>query len=499
MKLTVFLVEDETPTRKGIRENIPWDLLDLNYVGEARNGAEAYPMILDLKPDILITDIKMPNLNGIDLSSLIRAALPRTKIILISAFDEFTFAQQAIEIGVHQYVLKPITPNKLVSSLQKVKSMHTSETLALRQSLEEVEGGDSPLPPFEHVGATLGAGDSVIAVVPYLESESTIARISRLYEKEKTLHFFSGSPAGFLITGENTENCRENAYRFVNSLEPEIIPEACCCFAFGSIGVGDAGAVESYERAVRTRNHRHLFGDAGIISYAELEILLSNNRKLVSLDSDSMINFILEGKEEQAGEFLDELFQSPKNISLGMRYYLIYTATELLSTLSAFIVENIGDPADYLPELQHPDHLLDRCSSIEGAVASLTPIMKSTLSLRKKIKSPYFSLIQKAVLDIEHNYQDPNYSLLVCAEAQGMSPAYFSTIFKQTVGSSFIKYLTKNRIEQAKSLLKSTTLQAAEISRTVGYRDAHYFSFVFRKNVGITPTAYREESDTEAD
>jgi two-component system, response regulator YesN len=491
MKLKVFLVEDEATTRTGIRENIPWDMLDLNYIGEAQNGEEAYPMILELKPDILISDIKMPKLNGIDLCSIIKSVLPWIQIILISAFDEFSFAQQAIDIGVQQYVLKPITPKKLIHAIEKVKKNYSNEIIERQNNLSFPVEGDVLLPPnVKDIHKDFEPDTYVIAVISDENNEKKVIQSAKLYDDNKHLLFFTGQPPGCLVTGESETHCRENAYKFINTIDDGLFNPSCF-FALGSTGLGEEGVMESYHTAIHTRNHRHLFGEAKIISYTELELLLSNNRKLVNFDSDALITFILEGTEKEAEGFIESLLRSPKSISLGMGYFLTFTVMGFLTIISSFIAENIGDPTYYIPALKYPDILLDQCKSFETTIATLSPVLKSILRLREKIKSPYFSLIQKAALQIDQHYQDPNYSLLECAEANGMSPAHFSTIFKQTMSVSFIKYLTRLRIEKAKALLKSTAMQSAEIAQIVGYRDAHYFSFVFRKNTGITPTAYR--------
>lgn len=118
--IKVFLVEDETIIRQGIRNNIDWESHGLELVGEAEDGEYAYPMILKSKPDILLTDVKMPFMDGLELSHLVRKALPRTKIIILSGYDEFEYAKEAIKIGISDYLLKPVTPAALIDALKKV-------------------------------------------------------------------------------------------------------------------------------------------------------------------------------------------------------------------------------------------------------------------------------------------------------------------------------------------------------------------------------------------
>ena len=107
--LKVFLAADETLIREGLRDNIPWEQYGYRFVGEAADGEMALPLIRKTKPDVLITDIKMPFMDGLSLSRIVREELPRTKIIIISGYDDFEYAREAISIGVDQYLLKPVT------------------------------------------------------------------------------------------------------------------------------------------------------------------------------------------------------------------------------------------------------------------------------------------------------------------------------------------------------------------------------------------------------
>ncbi len=118
--IKVFLVEDEIVMREGIKRRIDWEAEGIDFVGEAADGELAYPLILEKKPDIVITDIKMPFMDGLKLSELVREALPDTKIIILSGYDEFSYAREAIKLGVTEYLLKPITPQALIESIRGV-------------------------------------------------------------------------------------------------------------------------------------------------------------------------------------------------------------------------------------------------------------------------------------------------------------------------------------------------------------------------------------------
>ena len=117
----LFLVEDEIVMREGIRKHIAWEKEGIEFAGEAGDGELALPMILSTKPDILLTDIRMSFMDGLQLSELVKKELPETEIIILSGYDDFSYAQKAITCGVSEYLLKPIAPPKLLASLRRVR------------------------------------------------------------------------------------------------------------------------------------------------------------------------------------------------------------------------------------------------------------------------------------------------------------------------------------------------------------------------------------------
>ena len=142
MSIKVFLVEDEFVIRNGIKNNINWKQEGYQFVGEASDGELAYPMILKEKPDILITDIKMPFMDGLELSKLVKQELPDIKILILSGYDDFEYAKEAIRIGVTDYLLKPISSNKLLDVLGNVSNVieqEREEKELLRRYLEDMK------------------------------------------------------------------------------------------------------------------------------------------------------------------------------------------------------------------------------------------------------------------------------------------------------------------------------------------------------------------------
>lgn len=119
--LKVFLVEDETLIREGLRDRIPWEQYGFRFVGEAGDGEMALPLIRKTRPDVIITDIKMPFMDGLELSRIVKEEFPKTKILIVSGYDDFEYAREALTIGVDQYILKPVTRMNLRKVLEELK------------------------------------------------------------------------------------------------------------------------------------------------------------------------------------------------------------------------------------------------------------------------------------------------------------------------------------------------------------------------------------------
>lgn len=365
LMIKVFLVEDEIVIRRGIRNNVDWEAYGFELVGEAEDGERAYPMILRYEPDILLTDVKMPFMDGLELSRLVKKALPKTKIIILSGYDEFDYAKEAIKIGVSEYLLKPITSVSLIDALKKAA-----------ESIQE-------------------------------EQEHT-----RLLERY-----------------------------FVN-----------------------------YEKYMEFPDQSDYNGV---------------DRKLIE-------NFLKTGDVKECDIFVDEYFEAvgeENYLSLLLRQYMtmdiFYCVREFVKSIHA------GSEEEY-PELNDLKRLSRAIEQAEATKNYLKELFTFALTVRDTNSNDrYGQIIREAKDYIAENFSDSEFSLNRIAEYIGVSPSYFSSIFKQGTGQSFIEYLTKVRIGRACELLKCTTLRAAEIGENVGYSDPHYFSAAFKRIKGQSPTDYR--------
>lgn len=534
--LKVFLVEDEIIIRNGVKNNIPWEQEGFTFVGEAGDGELAWPLIKQTKPDILITDIRMPFMDGLELSGLVRKELPDTKIIILSGYSEFDYAKQAINLGVANYLLKPISGEKLLEAVKQVADIireERAQTLLVEQY--RLENGENvkveKIRLFEQIVAgtattreILDRGELLeldlaapfytvllLKLVDSGESMDSSAQVMEASEKVdeaimKNPEFFAVERGleGLAILMKSEEE-RQAGTKLMN-LEKEIqeiltqYPEVSY---FG--GAGETvqrmrdirrsyiGASKAFASRFFTEKNRFLT----VEQIRELKPAGMKDMSLKSVDA-SKINrklvedFLKSGLEEETKNFVEEYF---KNIghenyeSLMFCHYLIVD----MNLCASHFLESIGIDSALLPaQCRDVGEFADSLQCEEGMISYVTKLFTETIRLRdKSSRNKYMELITAVQKIILENFQNNEFSMNQAAAMVNLSPGYFSTLFRQETGVSFVEHLTGIRLEKAKALLMCTNMRSSEIAYEVGYKDAHYFSYIFKKVCGCTPKEYR--------
>lgn len=410
--MKVFLVDDEIVIREGIRESFPWDDTPYELVGEAPDGEMALPMIRDTNPDIVITDIKMPFMDGLELCRVLRTQMPWIGIVVLSGYDEFEYARQCIQLGVREYLLKPISSTDLKEVLDKIsrqiseerKSLEHASSLRARMGNDEKlikeklidslfsdeaapEDAPNVIKQLSSMGCPVPSPFYVVIDAAFEPMKTGQEAIVLLTESSNGVVHSSPGRVGtrLLVLGETNEDAEEKAYSMATSLVQEL--ERANCKEI-RIGIGEiVDKPEEIIHSFKTARHiRHL---------------------------------LVERKDEGA-------------LILGVR--------------------EMGDVKDDMP-----------------------------------------SVINEAKLYMSQHFSDPNLMLPDVANAVNMSKSRFSAVFSQCTGQTFTEYLIHLRLNKAKELLKTTAYKNSQIAHETGYNDSHYFSYIFKKNMGMTPSEYREK------
>ena len=534
--LKVFLVEDEVVMRNGIKNNIPWEQEGFEFAGEASDGELAYPLIKKEKPDILITDIRMPFMDGLELSRLVKKELPQIKIIILSGYNEFDYAKTAISIGVTDYLLKPISSAKLLEAVKKVGDMIEKEQDNVRlmeryekemeenilQEKHKLWGAlaSNRLSTIELLekGQRLGMDFTASAYMVFLfklmqEGDATGCsdELNRASEKVNSLSgtwkkvlSFDRSPEGwaFLIKGESEaevlENFAETKKELLNLVA--VYPKVEYFGGLGSIVQRIGDIQNSYKEAARAFSSRFFLDANQIADSAEMVSL--HNEEDGKIDVSKMLSkkrehelvekFFKNGTVEEVDSFLDELFQSIGEQNCKSLLYRQYVVMDLFFCATDFL-GNLEISTEELPEeCRDINQIVEKAGNAQSLRHQIGILFSETMILRDgHSKKKYSKLLEDAKAFIDENYRHDDMSLNMVAAQVNISPSYFSTIFSSEMGQTFVEYLTHVRLEKAKELLMCSNMRTAEIGYEVGYKDSHYFSYIFKKVVGCSPKEYR--------
>ena len=536
--LKVFLVEDESIMREGLRDNMPWQQYGYEFVGEASDGEMALPLIRKARPDVLITDIKMPFMDGLMLSRIVSKEFPSMKIIILSGHDDFDYARQAIEIGVEQYILKPVTRENMKKVLVEIKEkiesereknqyleqfnkeMQEYEQMAQRQFFEKVFSGQFPVQDIyaemEKVSLQLDEPcfNLVMVTAEKKHKERMLGQESvvMLRCQEEMFHYFMKyreclvfywniNTYGILIKGEEeavksfTQRVVQNIVRIYSQAEEEYDWYT----AAGEPVMRLSQLAECYELVNRKLSLRHLMPQQHVITEIQDGKPMQDEKENLAKFDASKVNpeilnhFFDYGMENEIDNFVQNYFQSIKD-GLQSKLFRNYLLLNVRFSAIAY-AEKLGLGQDEFLKKAGADDIPEDMQNKELIRDYFKRLVRQVILEREKENIDRSHTILAGALEyIEQHYEQEGLSLNEAAAVINVSPNYFSAIFSQEMNMTFIEYVTKKRMEKAKNLLRQTNMPTADIATQVGYKDAHYFSFVFKKTQGCTPRDYRNQS-----
>lgn len=536
-EIKVFLVEDEMVIRRGIKNSIDWEKEGYIFCGEASDGELAYPMIIKEKPDILITDIRMPFMDGLELCKLVKKELPNIKILILSGYDEFDYAKEAIRLGVTEYLLKPISSGKLLEALNGVSESIRREKEdkdLVRKYMEEMrENTEHEKQKFfeQMIAGNLSMADALETGKKYemnlsagmynlllfrftLGKENRKSRellgeaeyaIEKLTERLEYVFEFQRGVEGwaFLLMADNEEQMSERVKELSKDLE-EIMKNYSTIAYFGGIGQPVARLrelEESFREAERALAARFTMELNRIISVEDIR-MAQNVDTLDDIEITSsgeiektrtmLEKFLNNGAEDEIDEFVDVYINElpEENLkSVLMRQYIIMDAYIVMMSFCEKIEGIEGEMQAQSEELKNSMKTIQTLEEIKNYIRML---LKKIIGVRDTISGRRYSdIIEIAKDQIRKTYMSDEISLNTIAAEVGMSPSYFSSIFSKEMGKTFVEYLTEIRMDRAKELLMCSSMKTSEIGYEVGYKDPHYFSYIFKKTQNCTPKEFR--------
>lgn len=522
----VFLVDDEPIVLEGIRSKIDWESSGFNFAGEATDGEIALSMIHELKPDILITDIKMPFMDGLQLAAAVKKFQPWIKIIILSGHDEFDYAKKAISIGIEDYLLKPFTSEEVINSLKKAafqidkERTQLSDITKMREALKSrdmllrkdflnnlVHGStdmNSIIKKCQELGIDLISRYYKILISKInsktdnsnTEEEACSRLNSYSLSWDQTITFFHHSNQLVCICkGMSSSELEENVYRIAESIE-HIATQNPDCTVLISIGktVEHLSSIsESYEDAKYIISKSNFENQSRIINSDDIQM---NGSGFMDLkENDPLVDRLKYANKTDIEAIIQESMELIHNNPGQLKVFASYLLVDLIFAVSKLIENLGGNLKEIKPEFVQRNFIDNSVDNEDRFQKTVEEVLNFALEYRdSKMIGRYGDVILKAKEYIDKNYADQNTTLTTVAEVVCLSPNHFSTIFSQECKTTFIEYLTNVRIENAKRLIKNTDMKGYDIAYECGFSDPHYFSYIFKKNTGLTPREFKGSS-----
>lgn len=527
----LILVDDEADVREGVYQEIDWAGCGFEVTGRAENGREALEQAERWSPDVVVTDIRMPFMDGLQLSERIRAEHPSAKIIILTGFDEFEYARKAIRLGVEEFVLKPFSSREFMQALHKVKAkldeeIAQKENVALlrehyRKSLpvlrESFLGSlmTRKLPEREIREKAAGYG---------LNLEGALYSVSVLQAdpgggpaEDKELSLFAVRNIAEEIAAGRGQGCvfqmnegvvvlsvaaraEPDAFRLGTLAAMEEIRRSVEKYLKMTVTVGVGTVTEtlsdlkfSYDDALAALDYRPVVGGNRVVAIEDVERRSPAPIRYDPLQEQALIRCLKVGTPEEMAEIVERLFDAPLRASRAADYrdvqlWMMQLAATLLKAAQETGQETgglFGGSGSPLTELARFTDLreakrwyLDACGRLMSRIS-------------EDRQASGHALVEEARRFTMEHYMDSELSTAKVCRHLHISPGYFSALFKRETNATYVQYLQNVRMEAAKELLLSTDLKAFEIAEKVGYADPNYFSFSFKKHVGLSPKDYR--------
>lgn len=513
----VFLVDDEIVIREGVRNTFPWSDDGFTLCGEAPDGEIALSMVQELRPDILVTDIRMPFMDGLALCREVTRSMPWVHIVILSGYDDFAYAREAISLGVKDYLLKPVGAQTLEETLSRIartidaERARQADLSAMRRQLASsnrylqerllhglMEGlyTDAVLAEARTLRMNLTARQYAAVVVDVGAQEQLLplqAIVERLAEGAGgTVHqAVRGGQMVLLVLGDTVEDLEERAYAFAQAIRHEMERAGA---GAPSIAIGAAvGSLKDLSRSLESAQSVAQSIDARsgrILSVSDVGLMLPDG--LMQMEVVPLYERLLYAAKPEVPAIVQAYFESLGGMAVQSVLIANYMIVDTLLAGMRIIKQAGGDPNQVLPEALNQASLLQSLTTHEEVLGAARDILSRALAYRdENSRSRYGETIRRALRYIEENYARSEITLHDVASHVALSGNHFCTVFSQEVGSTFIEHLTRLRMQRAKEYLKTTDLRSSEIADRIGYNDGHYFGYLFKRHIGMSPRDYR--------
>ena len=518
----IMLVDDEEEVRKAIIRKIAWEQLGFVMVGDAENGEDALEKLEQLEPDVVMTDIRMPYMDGLTLSARIRDKYPSLKILIFSGYDDFEYAKQAIKLNVTEYILKPVNGEELTQILNRIRisldeeieqrrnitalqksylgSLPILRELFLNDLVRRTTDIDTVVPKLREYGIDILDARKWLAVVIHIEqieqSETQVLSqhqelipisVRSLVEDHLKSYcrnaIFNSADGITVIVAVDENNTQTGLINLLNDIckESKRVLEVSITVGVGHSCNSLKAISRSYQSAVDALGYRAIVGIGKTIYINDVEPVICGKLQLDVKSEAELTAAVKFGPKELISNVIQSLVAHMDEVKVHARQYQAYMLS-IVNCITRTMQQYDLDIGEMFDSENWYTAIMEGIYRKEEFAEWLLPI---ALRMNEALNHERDNTARKVILNakeyiLEH-YSDPELSVETLCRYLHMSPAYFSTMFKKETGQTYINYLTQVRLDKAVELLNETDEKTYMIAQKVGYQEQNYFSYVFKK------------------
>lgn len=530
--INLLIADDEIEILEGIRSVIDWEANDIRICGEASDGRSALELIYKLSPDVVLMDIRMPKLTGLEVLEEIHKDNLNTKCIILSGYDDFYYARKAINLKATDYLLKPCQPNDILESVLRIKKVIEAENLketlfdryknyfyenisVLKEKLlreliyntpSDYTALEDKMDLYKINLSKLNLLVTIIHIDILSESNKKISQmdietlkiaIKEIIESIIPKNFGSeifqnNEDIVAILSNEGEIDWYAVSNKVFREIKETIKSELQISITIGIGGVAKNinEIFKSYNEAVSAIEAKFFMGEDNLIFFDEITIKNLNSIRYPLNEDIKIINCLSTGNIDTLKSSVDDYFKTLCSDSSVSKDDIKYSCLALFGSILRFCLEKTIDINTMFSEGDNWMDQINNCKTIFQLQETVLNIVCYVFNVISKNKNTNY-LIKNAVEYIKENFHE-DINLETIAKNIFITPGYLSLLFKQETGVNFLEYLHKYRIQKAKEYLHNKLLKNYEVSRMVGYTNEKYFSQMFKRYTGLTPTQYKD-------
>lgn len=527
----VMLVDDEDEVRQAIERRVDWNSIGFEVVASAENGEEALELADKFRPDVVMSDIHMPFIDGLTLCKMLKKQFPGTKIIFFSGYDEFEYAKEAIKLEAEEYILKPVDAEELKNIFLRIKARLDDE-YDKRRNIENLEKYYQESLPFLKDQLLIGILEgrlnntnisqyfniyqyniespfySVGVLEPLAGAEGSNMNEAMLAlslkqiiddnlddaKKYRTINYLGKVIVIALLTSTEGQNDFIDEMDRICKLSAKMLDSAVCA-GIGKV-VGELGVLSTaFLEANNALSYRMLLDDNQAIYIRDVEPGYISAANFNDGQIKELVKQIKIGSMEDLEAIVDDIVHGLKKSTATiyqLQLYFVEIYVEIMRLAKSYELED-SQINELDRDVYSEIHSFNTLEEMKNWLSEICLTIRSFI--RKERQDSTKMLVEKAKEYIAEYYNDSTLSVDRVCSHLGVSATYFSSMFKKEVGISFVTYITNIRMEKAVELLESSDEKSYIIAGMVGYEDPNYFSYVFKKSYGVSPSKYRSKQD----